>query len=322
MKDVTLAAGAGPPPGLMAEVTLQSSRATPAGLSPLVDSVRERLGESLLGVLLYGSCLHRNDPTDGIVDLYAVVDSYRNAYRRRRLRVVNALLPPNVFYLEAGDGPSRLRTKYAVISMEDFEKGTSTWFHSYIWARFAQPSRLVYVRDDASRARIQTGVARAVMTFLGEALCTIPDSELDARGVWIEGLNYAYAAELRAEKDRARVLTDLNLADYESLTERAAPGLAHALVGLPGGGYRHTVSKAERRRAIRRWRLRRWQGRVLSILRLMKAVFTFENGVDYIAWKVSRHSGVAIEVTPSMRRHPILNGPRVLWRLLRAGALR
>lgn len=322
MSAASLSMKASPPDGLVREVALQSSRSVPDELSPLVESIRERLGGSLLGVILYGSCLHKNDPTDGIVDFYAVVDRYENAYRRRLYRVANALLPPNVFYLEADHGHTRLRTKYAVISMEDFEKGTSTWFHSYIWARFAQPARLVYARDEGSRARIHDGMAQAVMTFLEETLAAVPDGELEARTLWIAGLTLAYAAELRAETDRARVLTDLNLGDFQRLTERAAPGLGHRVQVVRDGFYRPTGSPSDRRRAIRRWRLRRWQGRVLSILRLMKAVFTFENGVDYIAWKVSRHSGIVIEVTPSMRRHPILNGPRVLWRLLRAGALR
>lgn len=310
------------PDSLLAEVARQSSREAPEELSILVDAVRERLGDSLAGVVLYGSCLHRNDPTDGIVDLYALVDRYGTAYRSRWLRFANALLPPNVFYLEASGGRTLLRTKYAVISMDDFGDGASTWFHSYIWARFAQPSRVLYARDDTSRTRILDGMARSVVRFLGETLAATPDGEVNTRRLWTEGLRYSYAAELRAERDRARVLTELNLGDYERLTAAAAPALGPQLEVLPEGLYRHLSARGERRRAVRRWRIRRWQGRVLSILRLMKAVFTFENGVDYIAWKVGRHTGEVIEVTPGMRRHPILNGPRVLWRLLRAGTLR
>ena len=34
----------------------------------------------------------------------------------------------------------------------------------------------------------------------------------------------------------------------------------------------------------------------LSVLRLLKALFTFEGGLDYIAWKLERHSGQRIEV--------------------------
>ena len=65
-----------------------------------------------------------------------------------------------------------------------------------------------------------------------------------------------------------------------------------------------------------------WQGRALSILRLTKAAFTFDRGADYLAWKIEKHTGVVITVTPTLRHHPILFGPKFLWRLLRKGTVR
>lgn len=76
------------------------------------------------------------------------------------------------------------------------------------------------------------------------------------------------------------------------------------------------------RQAQWRWRLRRWQGRILSLLRLGKAVFTFANGVEYAVWKIERHTGVRVEITPMLRRHPILLGLVALRQLLRRGVLR
>ena len=87
-------------------------------------------------------------------------------------------------------------------------------------------------------------------------------------------------------------------------------------------GYRCRVSDADYRQAIRHWRLRRWQGRVLSVLRLAKAVFTFNNCVDYAVWKIQRHTGERIPMTPALQRHPLLQGSRLLWQLLRRGVLR
>jgi hypothetical protein len=49
----------------------------------------------------------------------------------------------------------------------------------------------------------------------------------------------------------------------------------------------------------------------------MKAIFTFEGGVDYVVWKIRRHSGIHLTVTPWQRRHPILAAPSLLWRLRR-----
>ena len=39
------------------------------------------------------------------------------------------------------------------------------------------------------------------------------------------------------------------------------------------------------------------QGKLLHVLRLMKATTTFKGGADYILWKVERHSGVRVEVS-------------------------
>jgi len=42
-------------------------------------------------------------------------------------------LAPNVFYLEVLYAGKTLRAKYAVLTLEDFDKGAYRWFHSYLW---------------------------------------------------------------------------------------------------------------------------------------------------------------------------------------------
>ncbi|HEY9191369.1 MAG TPA: diacylglycerol kinase, partial [Methyloversatilis sp.] len=91
---------------------------------------------------------------------------------------------------------------------------------------------------------------------------------------------------------------------------------------LADGCYRNALSPAQRQRGRRRWTLRRLQGRVLQVARLMKSVLTFENGIDYLAWKLERHTGHPVEVTPRLRRHPLIFGWPLLWRLLRQKRLR
>ena len=56
--------------------------------------------------------------------------------------------------------------------------------------------------------------------------------------------------------------------------------------------------------------------------RLLKAACTFDNAIEYVAWKVERHSGYRIEPTPFQRRHPLLAAPRLYWRLRRLGVFR
>ena len=60
----------------------------------------------------------------------------------------------------------------------------------------------------------------------------------------------------------------------------------------------------------------------VPVLRLAKASFTFEAGPDYVAWKIRRHTGVPVALTPWQRRHPLLAAPLLLWRLARRNAVR
>ena len=101
-------------------------------------------------MLFYGSCL-REKQLDGLMlDFYLIVSDYRAAYGKRWLAPANRLIPPNVFYFEH-DG---LVAKYAVLSEEDFSRLNGPGDGSVsVWARFAQPSRLVWAADEAARER-------------------------------------------------------------------------------------------------------------------------------------------------------------------------
>jgi hypothetical protein len=70
------------------------------------------------------------------------------------------------------------------------------------------------------------------------------------------------------------------------------------------------------------WRRLRVTGKLRSVARLAKAAFTFAGGADYIAWKIERHSGEKVVLSPWQRRHPVLAGALLLPRLLRSGAVR
>lgn len=312
------------PVRLINEVTWESNKETSPDLVPIVDSLIMRFGESLDSVILYGSCLHSAiSLEEGIVDLYVIVDSYHKAYSKRYLANLNAWLAPNVFYLEVPHQGRTLRAKYAVISTEDFERGARYWFHPYIWARFAQPSRLLFCRDDSVRERIYAALAHAVVTFLKSGVPALEAGILNVEEIWTRCLTLTYAAELRAEKEtRARHLAQANLNALVRLTEVAAPMLPNILEKQDNGKYRCLTTPETQRQALWRWHLRRWQGRILSILRLSKATLTFRNSVEYAAWKIERHTGVRVEITPMLRRHPILWGLAVAWQLLRRGVLR
>jgi hypothetical protein len=296
------------------------------GVRALADEVLARYGRAVRAVLYYGSCMRKGDDREGLVDLYVLVDSYRSAYGRGARALLNKLLPPNVFYLEVLLDGRLVRAKYAVLSLADFQRGTSTrWFHSYLWGRFAQPTGLVYAADEQVAREVMEALAQAVVTFAGRALPQVA-SRFEAEDLWQKGLQLSYRAELRAERPgRIRGLFDASPEHYERLT-RAAMALVPFSVEVDDEAgrmrWRARISAWQRHRNRFAWRVRSLQGKALSVLRLAKASLTFRGGVDYILWKIERHSGVAVEARKSLGRRPLLAVWKLAWQLYRRGAFR
>jgi hypothetical protein len=78
------------------------------------------------------------------------------------------------------------------------------------------------------------------------------------------------------------------------------------------------LTPAQRDALLRAWRWRRAVGKPLNVARLAKAAFTFEGAARYAAWKIERHTGLHVPLTPWRERHPILASPGVFFRLWRA----
>ena len=171
-----------------------------------------------------------------------------------------------------------------------------------VWARFAQPSRLVWASDEEAGARAARAVARAAPTLLAYAL-PMAEAGADLLDIWRRGFELTYASELRAErKGRSESIVDTD--------RRALPPVRR------GGAAAGRTGRRTRRRA---WRRFGGAGKALSLVRLAKATTTFAGGVDYLAWKINRHAGTEIEVKPWQRRWPILGALTLLPRLLVAG---
>ena len=285
----------------------------------LADAARERHGTAVRSVLVYGSCLRDSVVADRVVDLYLIVDSYRAVHANPLLRWANALLPPNVYYLEVPFEGEVLRAKYALVSTRSFARlTTARAFHPYFWARFAQPCALAYARDADAEEAMVDALAASIET-LARTIAPLLPQETTARAFWTRAFMETYRTELRAEgPERAATLVSADAQRYgrisQLLFDRQSPDPDQPLGGvLDRAGYGKT------RRA---WFTRRCLGKPLSVLRLMKAAFTFDNGAAYLLWKIERHSGVTLTLTPWQRRHPILASSVVFWQLYRRGAFR
>lgn len=270
-----------------------------ARVSKLAAAIASKHGAASRAVLFYGSCLREKQLDELMLDFYLIVSDYRAAYDRRWLAVANRWIPPNVFHFQA-DG---LTAKYAVLCEADFHRLNRPETRSVsVWARFAQPSRLVWAADEQARRKAIAAVARAAPTLLSAAGRQDGEDPLDW---WRRAFALTYSAELRAErKGRAGSVVD---ADPERYRRFSATAIAAIPAGFGDGGG---------------WARRRLEGKALSVLRLAKASATFAGGVDYIAWKINRHAGTEIRIKPWQRRWPLLAAISLLPRLLKSGAVR
>lgn len=291
----------------------------PPGALALAQALRARHGNTVAAVLFYGSNFRRADDREGLLDLYVLVDDCRTALGGRLSALACRLLPPNVYYLELPIDGRTVRCKYALLEIAAFGR-YMTARQSYFWGRFGQASGLLYARDPTARHQVTQALAQAVLTLLGRAVPLLPDA-VDETAWWRTALAACYGAELRPERPGAVAALVRDLAPWrERLTPLAAPQLAG--VSTQGDDYRLHPTPGQRRSGRLGWAARRVLGKTLNVARLVKAAFTFAGGIDYLLWKVERHSGVRIEPTPLLRRHPLLGIWGVAWRLWRLGGFK
>jgi hypothetical protein len=315
------------------------SPADPAAKA-LCEEILRRHGDAVAAVLFYGSCL-RKRTSEGVLDFYVVVDRYRAAYRSRALAWGNALLPPNVFYLEIDSELGTLRAKYAVMSTRDFARGAKPGgIRSGIWARFCQPALAVHTRDDVARQAVVGIVCDAILTAVTRSLPHFADTKgetlrFTAEALWLRTLGETYAAELRPESPGSvRTLYDANPARYERTARAALTRLYGATnlrgdtegqvmeVSLPQKPQASAPDGSRLRPSTRGRGLKRLLAKGVYFLQLLKTAVTFGDWLPYALWNLERHTGNKIVLNERQRRHPFIWGWPLLFRILRQKDLR
>ena len=285
----------------------------------LVQLIQQRFGAGVQAILVYGSYLRGK--RDTLLDFYVLLEDYA-AMRSSWQAALAWMLPPNVYQVACGYPSNDARAKYALMTLNRFEYALQHDFHCYFRARFIQPSGLLYCRNEAVRQRLVSAISKAAGTFVRQVVPCLPD-RFCAADLIGRGLSVSYQSELRSEPSgHAANLYGHNEAYYRSVVAAlAAAGLGYRKAG-DADSYRNETDSGARRRAAIAWRLRRWLGKLLSVLRLLKAILTFSDGFDYLLWKIGRHSGITVEPTPRQRKCPLIFGWPLLWRLYRRGAFR
>ena len=306
-------------------VTDEISRPTAAAAEAVAEAIRQQLGSGVATILFYGSCLRTGEIANGVLDFYALVDSYRAVFPSRVLAGLNALLPPNVFYIEVPyDGK-------IMISTSQFAYAVSLRsVHTGIWARFCQPILLVYARDESVRTAVVHALEQAILTMVLRAVALLPVESEKALfrpdALWHCGFQATYGAELRPENPSTIAsLYQPAPERYQQVTYAALQELERCgLLELRRDGDRlHVLLPASRRKTLRRdWRVRSVLAKGLYALRLLKSAFTFGDWLPYSLWKLERHTGVRVELTERQRRAPLIWGWPVILKLLWQRALR
>lgn len=293
-------------------VTAELDRAVPA----IVAEAAHRIAQELNGeaVLFYGSVLRTGD-LGGVLDFYVLraPGTAKGASRR---------IWPDVSYHEVTLEAGVIRAKVATMDRDTFARAAAGETRdTTIWARFVQPVALIWSADPSVHDAIVSAVADAAVTAARFAALHGPASGA-AGDYWRALFRATYATEFRVEAPgREDQILSFDRARYDALLPIAWTAGAVAWSG-DGATLKAVLTDAQHRLLTRRWaRARRW-GRKLNAARLVKAAFTFDGATRYALWKIERHTGLSVPLTPFRERHPVLAAPGVLWRLWQHRRLR
>ncbi len=281
-----------------------------ASTIPAVRDVAVLLAEpsDVVAVLFYGSNL-RTGLTEGVLDFYVLTAGppERGIW-------------PTVSYREFDLHGETLRAKIATMRLTTFAKAAAArTLDTTIWTRFVQPSALVWVRDGATTQAVATAIGDAAKSAARFAAALGPDSGT-ADEYWRALFRQTYAAELRVErKGREGQILQFDPGRYDALLPLAWAADGIAFVDN-AGVLQPALPPAQRARLLQAWRHCRRAGKPINVVRLVRAAFTFEGAARYGAWKVERHTGIPVPMTPWREKHPILAAPGVFWRVWRARA--
>lgn len=282
---------------LEAELAQAPPEAVAAFAASLADPARDA------AILYYGSTLRTGD-LSGMLDFYRLT---RDPHRRGARGLVERVLWPEVSYHEFEAGGRTLRAKVATLPLSTFRRAAEgRTLDTTIWARFVQPAQRVW--SAGAEREVAAAVVAAVATA-GRYAAALGPAQAPADAYWRALFRRTYGAEFRVEAPgRADQVLAANAERFATLLPLAwdAGGVAYSQ--MAGVFW-------PKKKGLPAWGLRSLMGKPLNLARIAKAAFTFDGAARYAAWKIERHTGVAIEVTPFRARYPLLAAPGVWWRL-------
>lgn len=299
--------------GLAAFVEAEITRPVRREIAEAGRAVAARLGGC--AVLFYGSVLRTGD-LDGVLDFYVLRgDKVPAGFLSRHLW-------PDVSYHEVAVDGRTIRAKVAAMPLATFARAArGGMLDTTIWARFVQPVALIWADGPGTARRVTAAICDAAITAARFAALHGPRTGV-AGDFWRALFRATYRTELRVEAPgREDQILSYDRARYDTLLPLAWDGGDVAFAG-DAQALAPRPSEAQLRTLARSCMWSEAAGKWLNLARLAKAAFTFEGAARYALWKVERHTGIHLPLTPFREQHPILAAPGVLCRVWRHSAAR
>lgn len=294
-----------------------------AGAREAARAIEERGGPSTRAIVFFGSRKTQARPDAwSAYDFFVIVERYRPFYDalrahgalRRPSALVAALnrpLPPNQIGLCVGEpgepGGRTARVKCAVVSSAAFTRETSAARRDHFFlGRLCQQTEVVFAADEAGRDLAVEALASAHALTYTWVRPWLPE-RFDVGTFCRTFLRVSYSAEIRPEPDgRAEALweaqSDYLSAVYGVLLRELLVGGELVLHAPDTYGLARAAGSGERLRLSAYF----WLSKIRATLRWAKYVVTFDDWLDFILRKATRHSGQAFDLSPRERRFPLI----------------
>jgi len=297
-----------------------------------VDYFLNKHGDSILAVVLYGSCVSNSTRSEtSMPDFYLIVDDYRRFHKRRFQAYINAKLPPVVFNIDSDSNGLPGKCKYCVISEKDLEVHTSLDAKDlYHLGRFSKKVSILYTKMVSDGFPIVEAAIRSWENLADHALC-VTQSEFRVEHFAKSLLGLSYLGEVRLEKtqDKVSALYEANQEFYDHCFSQIL--LSHSRSHRDEFIFDETLADGtylQRRTPVKRVRQRQFLNKLLAKsrrrgkMRWAFMIFTVDNWVDILLAKVERTYGVKIELTEKERKHPLIFGWKYYFKFKREGKIK
>ncbi len=284
----------------------------------LATALARAFGPTTSAIIHYGSHAQRSDARpESAHDFFVIVDQYRAAFRSLRASgatgvsptlatVLAHVLPPNVVAITCHTDGVERHAKCAVLSHRHLQRDAAGRARDHFTqGRLFQHVQLAWTRRPADRGDAVAALAEIRARTFAWGRPYLP-SEFTTEEYCRVLLETSYAAEVRPEGgERIGQLLAAQRQTLVDIYDRLLQTLtAERILLRDGKVYRHTARVTPLERASVALYFKR--SKLRATARWFKYIALYDNWLDYIVLKISRRSGISVELTERERRWPLI----------------